>query len=463
MTSTLHADNSFIAVHDFEGKGVSNLEASALTDRLRTEIINLGTVKVVERAEMDEILREQGYQQTGCFTSECMVEVGKLIGAEKIISGSISKVGNTYSVNARIINVETGEIKNSITYDLNGEIDELLISGMRNVSQLLFTADQVDYIELSTTYEYYNNGQVKSAGQLIGKIKVGRWIYYYDNGRILRVGAYRNDLKIGSWAYYYSNGKKEKEGTYTEDKLDGQWIYYYSSGNKEKEGAYTVDKLDGQWTYYYSSGKKEEEGAYIEGKRDGIWTTYFPDNELYYQILWKSGRMTGDWKIYNTDNQLLVDIVDMKIYPSKHISLVASPGPYSKTITQVSYDYTWRYKLLIEKEFLSAIINTPKLFLNGEIIEFYPTGKIMSRVLIEQGWANGYRVLYSEQGDTLNVSKFDRGIGRYTAFTKKGYCYGSCRNYDGVSMIPIGQWSFKDKDGNLESINYDKFGNAIME
>ena len=39
---------------------------------------------------MEQILVEQGFQQSGCTTNECMVEVGKLIGVEKIVSGSIS-------------------------------------------------------------------------------------------------------------------------------------------------------------------------------------------------------------------------------------------------------------------------------------------------------------------------------------------------------------------------------------
>ena len=34
---------------------------------------------------MEQILVEQGFQQSGCTTNECMVEVGKLIGVENIV------------------------------------------------------------------------------------------------------------------------------------------------------------------------------------------------------------------------------------------------------------------------------------------------------------------------------------------------------------------------------------------
>jgi len=123
-----------IAVIDFEGKGVTNVEASALTDRLRTELFNIGGYKVVERGMMEEILGELGYQQTGCTSDECIVEVGKHLGVEQMVGGSISKVGKTYSVSARIVSVETREIIKTATYDYRGEIDDLLTSGMRNVA-----------------------------------------------------------------------------------------------------------------------------------------------------------------------------------------------------------------------------------------------------------------------------------------------------------------------------------------
>ena len=123
-----------IAVVDFDGKGVSVIEASALTDRFASELFNLGVYRLIERERVGEILEEQGFQQSGCTTAECAVEVGKMLGTELIITGSISKVGNVFSVSARIVNVETGEIETTGVYDHMGNIGELLTSGMKMVA-----------------------------------------------------------------------------------------------------------------------------------------------------------------------------------------------------------------------------------------------------------------------------------------------------------------------------------------
>ena len=109
-------------------------ECKALTDRLRRELFETKSFQVIEREMMEQIIEEQGFQQSGCSTDECMVEVGKLIGVEKIVGGSISQVGNVYSVSARIVSIETGEIENTAVYDHTGNIGELLTGGMKKVA-----------------------------------------------------------------------------------------------------------------------------------------------------------------------------------------------------------------------------------------------------------------------------------------------------------------------------------------
>jgi len=129
---------SSVAILELEPKGVPDVEVSALSDRLRGELIATGAFDVMERGKMQEILKEQGFQQSGaCNTDACAIEVGQLIGVEKMIGGSLGKVGKTYSINLRLINVRTGRIERSIMRDYTGEIDRLLTTEMRIVAQQL--------------------------------------------------------------------------------------------------------------------------------------------------------------------------------------------------------------------------------------------------------------------------------------------------------------------------------------
>ena len=115
-----------VAVLDLEGRGISAMEAATLTDRMRSELVKTGAVTVVERGQMQEILSEQDFQLTGCTSDECAVQIGELLGVTTMFAGSIGKIGNTYTIDVRTIDVQRGSIINTMTRDYRGEIDGLL-------------------------------------------------------------------------------------------------------------------------------------------------------------------------------------------------------------------------------------------------------------------------------------------------------------------------------------------------
>ena len=133
----LHAQRTTIAVVDLEGFGISSTEAIALTNRLRNELFRLEVFKVVDRGLMQEILEEQDLQQSGCVSNECLVRVGRILGVQQMVGGSISKIGAIYSVSARLIDVETGEVLMVSDFDHRGELEILLIEGMKQVASSL--------------------------------------------------------------------------------------------------------------------------------------------------------------------------------------------------------------------------------------------------------------------------------------------------------------------------------------
>ena len=125
---------SYIAVSDLDGSEVSSSEIKALTERLRSELLLTNHFKLLERGIMEEILKEQGFQQSGCTTSECVVQMGQLVNVEKMVAGTINKIGNTYSSSVRIIDITTGSIDKIVTFDYTGPIDELLKRGMKKIA-----------------------------------------------------------------------------------------------------------------------------------------------------------------------------------------------------------------------------------------------------------------------------------------------------------------------------------------
>jgi TolB-like protein len=116
-----------IAILDFTNTGgLSKQETITLGNRLRSMLVKTNAFVVLERGQMDDILGEQGFQQTGCTTTECAVEMGRLLNVQKMISGTIGKLGKTYTIDLSLIDVQTAEIEKSFFRDFKGEIDGLL-------------------------------------------------------------------------------------------------------------------------------------------------------------------------------------------------------------------------------------------------------------------------------------------------------------------------------------------------
>jgi len=129
--------SSTAAVMDFEARGFPAEQAATLSDRFRAELAGCKGMRQVERSKMDEILREQGFQQSGCTSTECAVQTGRLLGVERIVSGSVSRIGETWTVHARVIDVGTSEILKTAIVDQRGPVDDLLTPGMSQLAQKL--------------------------------------------------------------------------------------------------------------------------------------------------------------------------------------------------------------------------------------------------------------------------------------------------------------------------------------
>ena len=83
----------YLAVLELEPFGLSNTEAKILTQRLTSQLIAISDYTIVERANIEKILKEQKFQNSGCTDSECAVEIGQLINADVTVIGTVSKFG----------------------------------------------------------------------------------------------------------------------------------------------------------------------------------------------------------------------------------------------------------------------------------------------------------------------------------------------------------------------------------
>ncbi|MBN2279956.1 MAG: PEGA domain-containing protein [Candidatus Marinimicrobia bacterium] len=135
-------EKSTIAVLPLDNNGVTEAEAKALTERLSIEIVRHNKYEVMERQKMNSILNEMSFQLSDCTSDECAIEIGQMIGVEKMVAGSVSKVGEYYTVSARIIDVETSRIELTGIVDMEGTIGQVLTKAIPSIAKQLCQAEE---------------------------------------------------------------------------------------------------------------------------------------------------------------------------------------------------------------------------------------------------------------------------------------------------------------------------------
>ncbi len=114
-----------LAVLDFEGKNITQESTDAVTDLLRTELFNTGAFNVVERRQITQLLEEQQFQSSGLTNTDQAVEIGRLLNVEKIMIGTVTRLGNTHIINTRIVDVQTGLVELAEAIESRGSEENL--------------------------------------------------------------------------------------------------------------------------------------------------------------------------------------------------------------------------------------------------------------------------------------------------------------------------------------------------
>ena len=251
-----------IAVLDLNGTGINEDEVLFLSNRLRTELFETGKFNVLEREQMNAILNEQGFQQSGCTTIDCAVEIGQLLNVQQMVGGSIGKIEDIYSITLRVIDVQTGAIVKTATKDHSGKLSTMLTDVIPVVANILATDKNVEEqpgLESTVTTESIKEQNAGFTISLKGGIAFAQYTTelndqintYNASTAIIDLPDYSNHsnfaLEIG---YYVSERWELKLGIYSYPQLN-EWIYKFDDNQFNRTYNFTNTYFG--FNYYFWS------------------------------------------------------------------------------------------------------------------------------------------------------------------------------------------------------------------
>lgn len=116
-------ESKTLAVYYFtEGDKKSSI-SDYLINGLTTEIANAITyekinTKVVSRQHVDRIMEELSFQASDLADQTVQLKIGKQLGADLIVTGTVERISGEHKVNAQLIEVETGIVYGGFLFTL---------------------------------------------------------------------------------------------------------------------------------------------------------------------------------------------------------------------------------------------------------------------------------------------------------------------------------------------------------
>ena len=97
-----------------------------IVDELTGSLLNEAGLRIVSRQDFERIMSEQNFQTALEFNEDSAVKIGHNLGWQTIIYGAVEPIRLSYRLSLRAVDVETGELRGTKSYLLNGS-DPILI------------------------------------------------------------------------------------------------------------------------------------------------------------------------------------------------------------------------------------------------------------------------------------------------------------------------------------------------
>lgn len=101
-------DEGRVAVLNFAAHSLPPGEAVGFSDLLRTRLFQIGNCRILERSNVDDLLRERDLQSSGLLDINSASRAAALLGADRIIIGSLGRETGRSFADVRIVSSKTG-------------------------------------------------------------------------------------------------------------------------------------------------------------------------------------------------------------------------------------------------------------------------------------------------------------------------------------------------------------------
>jgi len=158
-----------VAILELDAHGVSEDKAAVFSQNLETELFRTGVYKLIERQKIDAVIDEYKIQLSGLTETEKAVQLGLLLNAEYVVTGSVNRVEGIYSATSKMISVENGGIHSVANIYGQLNFNDLLINGTNSLAAQLsgMPVTEIEVVQM----DVISKSNPQPSGNLVPKSK----------------------------------------------------------------------------------------------------------------------------------------------------------------------------------------------------------------------------------------------------------------------------------------------------
>ena len=141
LSAAAFAQKPSVAVLNIDSKGLIQ-DSKTMGYLVRLELEKTGVYSVMDKYEIADVVAKNKIDADNCYSKSCLVETGKLLGVDKMISGSAERIDEKIVITLRLIDVKSGSIeKTDATEYLNlPEVQKMVEISVKKIAGV--TPDQ---------------------------------------------------------------------------------------------------------------------------------------------------------------------------------------------------------------------------------------------------------------------------------------------------------------------------------
>ncbi|MDD5570697.1 MAG: hypothetical protein PHD97_06010 [Bacteroidales bacterium] len=126
-----------IAVINVDTRNI-NLDANSMTDLVRLELEKTHVYTVMDKFDVNDYLKKSNLKSDSCFSKTCLINIGKALQVDKILTGNIDLIGEKVVIVLKMFDIKTesAEKTDVMEYINLPEIQKMVEISVKNIAGL---------------------------------------------------------------------------------------------------------------------------------------------------------------------------------------------------------------------------------------------------------------------------------------------------------------------------------------